>query len=389
MKILIFSHEYPPLNGGAGTYVSELSYALALLGHKVRLIVGNTLDRHGDAREDDSAKNAGIDISRHNWIYSSKMWFLKDQKLYRSIIKDQQDADIIIFANYTSHLVAHKLTKHIKKKYLIVLHGDDIDYFCNRPRLKDKIMISTRKMSAYIKGAHKVISVSRYLEKIFLGYMPEMSYKSRVVLHGIKMPENISKQDRHRAKEEFERSISSSGQNRKILTYVSRFAQDKGQDLMVQVFRHLLEHDKSYGLIFIGDGETKPVIEKIVEESSVSSSIMFTGAIPRIEVYTYLALAKVNIFLSTRYGETFGIVNIESMAVGTPAIALDIGGGPEAIDHGITGQIITERDPEDIANSIHSLVSDEVNYLRLQENALNVAHSYYNSTRMAIETIGR
>ncbi len=386
MKIAIFSHEYPPLNGGAGTYVNELSVALASLGHSVRLVVGDTLDPRGDTVANNYARDVGIKIDRYPWIYSSKLWFIKDINLYKSILNKMVDIDLLIFANYTSHIVAHRVRQYIPTDYMIILHGDDIDYFCQRRRFKDRIMISKKHMNSYFKGAQKIISVSKYLEKIFLSYMPELKSKSQVVLHGIRPPSDSQPAELKRCRKVLsQKSVFS--KKSKILTYVSRFADGKGQDLMVHAFKELLKLDSRYFLVFIGDGSTKLSVETLSTKMNLSPQIFFTGSTPRADVYNYLSIASLNIFLSMRYGETFGIVNIESMAVGTPVFALDTGGVPEAIDDGITGVILKDFDPVQIADQIHGLLSDNDRYKRMGENAQNVAYSYFNAQRMATETI--
>jgi glycosyltransferase involved in cell wall biosynthesis len=386
MKIAIFSHEYPPLNGGAGTYVNELSVALASLGHSVRLVVGDTLDSRGDNVANNYARDVGIKIDRYPWIYSSKLWFIKDINLYKSILTKMVDIDLLIFANYTSHIVAHRVRQYIPTDYMIILHGDDIDYFCQRRRLKDRIMISKKHMNNYFKGAQKIISVSKYLEKIFLSYMPELKSKSQIVLHGIRPPGGMVAGDLARCNKLLSQN-SSFNEKSIILTYVSRFSAGKGQDLMIRVFKELIKYDSRYFLVFIGDGATKLSVETLATQMNLTTRIFFTGSTPRMDVYNYLSMASLNIFLSKRYGETFGIVNIESMAVGTPVFALETGGVPEAIDDGITGVILKDSDPVHIADQIHSLLSDTDQYKKMGENAQNVAYSYFNAQRMASETI--
>lgn len=386
MNILIFSHEFPPMAGGAGTYVDELSKAFVKLGHKVKLIVGDTKNVVGDKYAIDSAKGAGISITRHKWIYSNRLWFLTNISYYKRILAKESDADLVIFGNYTSHIVAHRALKNVTCNYMIVLHGDDIDYFQRRDRLKDKVMISKKQMKEYFERASKVISVSKYLENIVLSYDPELKSKSQVILHGIEMPNQLSNETKIALKDRLQQHTRNDAESL-IITYVSRFAKGKGQDTMVMAMKYLLELNSDYFLIFIGDGEEKENVKNLVNEMGISKSVMFTGALSRNEVFKYLSIAKLNVFLSNRYGETFGIVIIESMAVGTPVLAFNTGGVPEAIQDGKTGVLLNTINPQNIAERISELILDKNKYRKMRVDAFDVAHSYFNSQRMALETI--
>ncbi len=55
--------------------------------------------------------------------------------------------------------------------------------------------------------------------------------------------------------------------------------------------------------------------------------------------------------------EPFGLVPLESMACGTPVVAVAEGGVRETVRHGETG-ILTERDPQQFAEAIASLLDD-------------------------------
>jgi len=56
--------------------------------------------------------------------------------------------------------------------------------------------------------------------------------------------------------------------------------------------------------------------------------------------------------------EGLGIVNLEAQASGIPVVGTLHGGIPEAVEHGITGLLSPERDPEALAENILTLLSD-------------------------------
>ena len=64
--------------------------------------------------------------------------------------------------------------------------------------------------------------------------------------------------------------------------------------------------------------------------------IIYKGMMPREKLFEYLGKAKAFIF-PLKWEEPFGLVTIEAMAAGTPAISLRRGSLPEIIDDGKTG----------------------------------------------------
>jgi len=65
-----------------------------------------------------------------------------------------------------------------------------------------------------------------------------------------------------------------------------------------------------------------------------------------------------DIFVLPSLSESFGIVNIEAMASGLPIIATKVGGIPEIIKDGENGFLVEPKNPEQIAERILYLLSN-------------------------------
>jgi glycosyltransferase involved in cell wall biosynthesis len=56
--------------------------------------------------------------------------------------------------------------------------------------------------------------------------------------------------------------------------------------------------------------------------------------------------------------EGLGLVNLEAQATALPVVATRHGGIPEAVEHGVTGLLCAERDPNALAENMLYLLSD-------------------------------
>ncbi len=74
--------------------------------------------------------------------------------------------------------------------------------------------------------------------------------------------------------------------------------------------------------------------------------------------------------------EPFGLSVVESLACGTPVIAVNEGGFRETVAHGRTG-ILIEREPQKIAQAIQSLIEDRSKLTALGERGKKVVHHHF------------
>ena len=85
--------------------------------------------------------------------------------------------------------------------------------------------------------------------------------------------------------------------------------------------------------IVVGDGPYRAELEQRYP------SVHFVGAKTGAELAKYFACADVFVFTSLT--DTFGIVIIESLSVGTPVAAFDVAGPNDIIENGVTGYLGT------------------------------------------------
>lgn len=103
----------------------------------------------------------------------------------------------------------------------------------------------------------------------------------------------------------------------------------KGHDKILPVVAKLRTEGVDVVYLIAGEGEDRPRLERLVAELEIGSAVRFLGHVPDADMPDLYRAADVFAMPST--GEGFGIVYIEAMACGTPAIGLNVGGAAEAL----------------------------------------------------------
>ncbi|HKI55313.1 MAG TPA: glycosyltransferase family 4 protein [Anaerolineales bacterium] len=110
-------------------------------------------------------------------------------------------------------------------------------------------------------------------------------------------------------------------------------------------------------------------MERYVHNKGLSSRVTFHFSLNNEPLIEKLKNAHVLIVPSSYEG--FGIVYLEGMCFGLPAIGTTAGAASEIITHGQDGFLIEPDDVESLANHISELAADRDLLLRLSMNAVN------------------
>jgi glycosyltransferase involved in cell wall biosynthesis len=110
-------------------------------------------------------------------------------------------------------------------------------------------------------------------------------------------------------------------------------------------------------LIVAGGGELLDGFRARAAEARVADRVHFLGAVAHGELPSVLRAGDV-LVLTTEPPESFGIVLIEAMACGLPAIATDYPGVRAVVDDGETGAVVAPGDAAGVAVSLEQLAGD-------------------------------
>ncbi|URZ14872.1 glycosyltransferase family 4 protein [Clostridium felsineum] len=171
------------------------------------------------------------------------------------------------------------------------------------------------------------------------------------------------------------------GKEEKLLGVIARFQPIKGQKLMVDTAKAIVEAGyKNYKFLLVGDSifnnpkdaqYKNEVIEKI-KEYKLEENIILLGErndVPDI-------LAALDVLIVPSINESFGMVVIEAFAAGCTVISTPSDGPMEIIENGFSGVIIEERNSENLKNAILKLVEENSTLKVMKVNAKRESEKY-------------
>ena len=145
-----------------------------------------------------------------------------------------------------------------------------------------------------------------------------------------------------------------------VLLFVGRIQPLKGVDVAVRALAALNRRDAS--LYVVGgasglEGDTEVVrVNALISELGLTQQVHFVEPQAHHMLSTYYRAADA-VWVPSR-SESFGLVALEAAACGTPVIANAVGGLLSLVDHGLTGYLVADRDPNMFAQYTAELLNN-------------------------------
>jgi glycosyltransferase involved in cell wall biosynthesis len=163
-----------------------------------------------------------------------------------------------------------------------------------------------------------------------------------------------------------------------VLVYVGRFTAVKRVGVLVRAFdRMRREMDEPVSLVLVGghpgEWEGEHPLEAI--EATGVRDVLLAGWHEHAELPELLRASDAIVLPSVR--EQFGLVLVEAMACGLPAIAVDDHGPAEIVEDGETGWLVEPDDIEDLAAALRAAVTDAAERRRRGRNAREAVLARY------------
>lgn len=136
----------------------------------------------------------------------------------------------------------------------------------------------------------------------------------------------------------------------RIFVCVGRLSPQKGQLVLIDAFTRLRAKGYDAKLIFVGDGELRPIMEKKILSANLQEHIKITGYVSEKEVRKYITKCRVMVLPS--FAEGLPMVIMEAFAIGRPVISTYIAGIPELVRSGENGWLVPAGNTEALVDTL-------------------------------------
>lgn len=365
MKVLIYTHEFPPYLGGLATTSSKLAKGISESGIEVFVLAPSygPEDKHDDLNL--AARVIRVPAIGSGWIKYLPFLDIFIGCLYLLMTLRRENPDVVLFITEEAE-AAGGLLPFFPFKPVVRVAGSGITTCFYGRKLRKKLM--RFPMKRLYDNSDLIIAVSKNTKEL-LESVGVSDRKIKVLYNGVE-EEFISKKPSP-ARIAGIRKRFGIPEASTVLITVARVLPRKGQDTVIKALSRVLGEFPNIVYLIVGEGRYKDKFKELAYETGVRENVIFTGGIPHDEVVDFIDLSNIFI-MPNRYwnNKIEGLPNalLEASARGKPVIAGNHGGSVEAVEDGVTGILTDPESVRDVADSLLSLLREQDKARLMGEN---------------------
>lgn len=156
--------------------------------------------------------------------------------------------------------------------------------------------------------------------------------------------------------------------------HAGRISFEKNVDILLWAFSRIRQEQPRARLDIVGDGPALSSLRVEAERLGISGSVNFMGFVSREELARLYP--RYDCFLTASTMETQGLVVLEALASGLPAVGVDSYALPELIHPEENGYLARPFDDQEIAARALQITSDGELYARFSRRSIEIARGH-------------
>lgn len=360
MKILVLTHEFPPIGGGGGRAAQDICHGLAERGHDVVVL---TAHLEGLAKEE---MVGGVHVLRLPSLRREA--FRADLKAMGGYVLSGLWAGLRFIKRWQPDLIhvhfavpagasAWMLSKLTGVPYVMTVHLGDVP---------GGVPEKTRRWFKWVmpfthpiwRNAKRVIAVSEFTRQLALKHY---KHEIEVIPNGVDLgqlqPADIQVQNPPR------------------IVFAGRLMEQKNP---IQIVRTLVElKDIPWQCVMLGDGPLMLGVQQEIMEHHLQERFVLPGWITPEEVLDWFDQS--DILFMPSFSEGLPVVGVQALAKGLAFVVSKIGGFVDIVDHDKNGFLVDLADPSGFAIALKQLLSNEVRLGQFREASLQKASQFDNA----------
>jgi L-malate glycosyltransferase len=337
LKILVLSHEFPPIGGGGGRVAQDLAIGLARRGHELRLLTAHLDGLPTDeivegvrVQRIPSKRRAAFraefaEMASYDWSVVAA-----GRKLVR---KWKPDVIHVHFA-VPAGAAAFALSKLTGIPYVLTAHLGDVPGAV--PEKTDRWFKFVYPFTQPIwKSAAKVVAVSEFTRLLALKHY---NVPVEVIHNGVELSALPAWQP---------------GNGTPRILFAGRFMAQKNPEHLVEALMRLKAF--SWTCAMLGDGPLLEQVRQRVENAGLAERFSFPGWVTPEQVLAQMAQSDILVLPSRSEG--LSVVGVQGLAMGLALVLSDAGGNVELVKPGENGCLFSTGDLDALTESLKSLLA--------------------------------
>lgn len=350
MRILVLTHEFPPVGGGGGQAALDTCQGFVQRGHEVQLLTAHMdgLNYHENLDGIQVRRVSSLRRIPYQAGLLSMLGFIIAGLLVGSNHIRSWRPDVIhVHFAVPAGLVAWVLSRLYDVPYVLTAHLGDIP---------GGVPTKTSKWFRWVypftpriwQDADQVIAVSEYSRQLALKYY---QVEIKVIPNGVNL--NV-----------LDPGIIEVNKPPQI-TFAGRFVPQKRPVTLVQILAKL--SDLNWECIMLGDGPLRSDVEEVIHKSGMQDRIKLTGWVTPEEVIT--CLRNSDILFMPSSAEGLPIVGIQALAMGLAIVGSRVGGFVDIVDQGKNGFLYPPEDTEAMQIVLRKFISNPEELLAFRKQS--------------------
>jgi L-malate glycosyltransferase len=357
MKILVLSHEYPPIGGGGGKVAEDICEGLVKYGNQVKVI---TTHLKGLPAVE---TRSGVELIRlrsgrkfaYKASFSSMALYIATGFLraMKEIREWKPDLIHVHFA-VPAGVIGQWASFYTGVPYVLTAHLGDVPG--GVPEKTDKWFRWVKPFTPPIwNNAAKIVAVSAFTRQLALQYYP---VPIDVIPNGVAIdlydPGPIKVNDPP------------------MIVFAGRFVPQKNPIQLVQSLSDI--QDLPWRAALVGDGALRPDVEAEIQKLGLQDRIELPGWLTPAEVMEWFRDG--DILFMPSLSEGLPVTGVQAMAMGLAVIAGNRGGFIDLVEDGRNGYLFDPTDRQGFSDALRKVLSDRLLLLNMKQNSRQMSATF-------------
>jgi phosphatidyl-myo-inositol dimannoside synthase len=338
MRVVLFSFDYAPLDGGIARLCTELVRGISEKGVDVSVLTAATPTT---ARDEPGVRRLpGSRLER-------------EARALKALAELPASSVVLCGRWYPEGLLALLARR---KSVVILTHGAEL----LASRVSSVAFVRESVRRRVLEAASLVVANSRYTGRLTQSVAP----RARIATLPLGVnPLAFCPGSREAARQSLKLTT------RYVVSTVARVMPFKGHDTVISALARLpTELRSEFSYLIAGRGSHADALRKLSQDLGVTQQVSFAGLVPEaqlVDVYRASNLFCLMTRPEARAVEGFGLALLEAQSCGVPVLGSDAGGIPDALEHGRTGFLLEPSDVAGVQQHLQALATDPELYRNL------------------------